>query len=60
MNEISENQADLNSSLLPVGVDLTAIGVQIFWYPIKLHAGYQRMKKFQLKNGVSRFWFVCW
>ena len=30
VNEISENQADLNSSLLPVGVDLTAIGVQIF------------------------------
>lgn len=36
MNEISENQADLNSSLLPVGVDLAAIGVQIFWYPIKI------------------------
>lgn len=30
MNEISENQTDLNSSLLPVGVDLTAIGVHIF------------------------------
>ena len=36
MNEISENQTDLNSSLLPVGVDLTAIGVHIFWYPIKI------------------------
>ena len=30
INEISENQMDLNRSLLPVGLDLTMVGVHIF------------------------------